>query len=159
MSSSVCLEGPMIHSAVSHQRATSKLSSAHFRITKWLGQVWLRILAFHKLFQAGLHRRLRKELAEDVDLAPQLFVGDGLDEFLRCNRRAPIKLPDLIRCRPRHPQRFALRRHLTYQPNLLQLGRIETPPGEQQIADHSIPKIALQTRNPSKTRNQSQPQF
>src|SRR5277367_493902 len=102
---------------------------------------------------------MRKELTENIDLIAQLLIRDRLDKLLRRNRSPPIKLPQLSSGSPRHSQRLAFPNHLAHQSNLLNLGRIETTAGEQEIANYRIPQITLKTRNPAKARDQSQTQF
>src|SRR5580692_4124069 len=126
---------------------------------KCLRQIRLRILALGKLSQTGLYRRSNKELAENVYLPLQLFIRNRLNKLLRRDGSLPIKLSELCRSCPRHSQRLALCNDLTHQSNLLKLGRIKTASCKQQIANHRIPQITLQTRDSTESGNQSQPQL
>src|SRR5713226_7987181 len=50
-----------------------------FEKLSWQVRLW--VFAFHELLQSSLHRGLRKQVAEDIDLLPQVLIGNRLDEF------------------------------------------------------------------------------
>src|SRR5271165_564563 len=120
---------------------------------KCLRQVRMRVLTLGKFSKTSLHRRLGKEFAENIDLLRQLFIRNRLDKFLGRRRSPPVELPELSSRSSRYPQRLTFRRHLAHQSNLLHLGRVKTSTSEQQIANHSVPQITLQTGNPPKAGN------
>src|SRR6266404_1499104 len=99
--------------------------SHNYEITK-SRQIRLHAFILHKLPQPLLHRRLRKQLAKNLNLPLQLLIRNRLHKLLGRNRRSPIKFPDLCGSSPRQSQRLALRRNLTDQPDLLRLHNIET---------------------------------
>jgi len=48
-----------------------------------------------RTFQGGHHCGAGEELAEEIDFAAELFVGDGLDEFLGGGAGDGVKFRDL----------------------------------------------------------------
>src|SRR5579863_4606164 len=88
-------------SGASFSRGTLKCSAARLRISAsvWSAfrisvfsdqfpfsrQIWLRVGALDELAQSRFDCWLHEQLAENIDLLPQLFVGDGLDEVLGCD--------------------------------------------------------------------------
>ena len=54
----------------------------------------------------------REQIAENIDFAAQLVVGNRLDEMLRGDRRLAVEFPELRGGRARHAQRVAFGGHL-----------------------------------------------
>src|SRR5258706_1185530 len=127
-------------SVVGIQRFASPITNYQLR------QVRLHALILHKLAQPFLHRRLRKQLTEDFDLAFQLFIRDRLHEFLSRNRSPSVEFAHLRRRGTRQTKRLPLRRNLTDQPNLLRLHPIEPPSRQKQVSPHWLPQIPLHPR-------------
>src|SRR5260370_18183413 len=73
-----------------------------------LGQVGHGAGVFDEFFQGGHDGGARKELAKEIDLAAQLIVRDGLDEFLGRPPRHKGKFRDLPSGRAGESEGFAL---------------------------------------------------
>src|SRR2546427_10372049 len=94
-----------------------------FEKLSWQVRLW--VFAFHELLQSSLHRGLRKQVAEDIDLLPQVLIGNRLDEFFGHSCRGAIKLAELCGGPTRRSDRLAFVHHSVSPPDLLSLRVIE----------------------------------
>src|SRR6266403_6373854 len=116
-----------------------------FEKLSWQVRLW--VFAFHELLQSSLHRGLRKQVAEDIDLLPQVLIGNRLDEFFGHACRVASNFAEWGGGTTRRSERLAFGHHLAHQPSLLSLRGIQAAAGEQQIAHDCVAQIALQPRD------------
>src|SRR6266404_5501546 len=114
---------------------------------------------FDKFLEAGHHRGAGKEFAEDFDFAAKLFARNRLDELLCGDARAGVKFCDLRGGGPGQLKCFPFGRKLRHETHRLRASGIDAAARQQEIADEAIAKIALQPRNASETRDESEAQF
>src|SRR5713226_4877548 len=107
-----------------------------FEKLSWQVRLW--VFAFHELLQSSLHPGLRKQVAEDIDLLPQVLIGNRLDEFFGHACRVAIKLAELGSGTTRRSEGLAFGQHWAHQPSLLSLRGIQAAAGEQQISHDCV---------------------
>src|ERR1051325_10314533 len=136
-----------------------KVDQMHSSSSVSLRQIRHRAGVFDEFLQSCHHFGTRKELAENLNLAPKFFMRKRFHEFLGgCARHRII----LCRLRGRGPgncKSFAFSGKLRHQADGVRASSIYGAARKQQISDDSIAKIAFQSWHAAKTGNESEPQF
>jgi hypothetical protein len=117
-------------------------------------QIGLRIRALDKFAQARFNRGLGEQLAKELNLLPQFGVGNWLQKLFGDAACNAVEFLDLRGGEARDFERIAFGHELANQANLLCLGCVNAPPGQQQVAHNSVAQIALQTRDAAKAGDQ-----
>src|SRR6266571_2895063 len=151
-------------------RGTLNCAAARSRISSivfcWVGigcslswQIRLRVGALHKLFQCGFDGWSRIQIANNLNLAPQLIIRNRFSKLLGGSSGMTVELAKLRSGHTRNSQRFAFCDDLADQPSLLGFCGVKTPPSKHEVAHHRVPQIPLQPGNSAKAGDQPQPQF
>src|SRR5260370_15064987 len=124
-----------------------------------IGQVGHGAGVFDEFFQGGHDGGASKELAKEIDLAAQLIVRDGLDEFLGRRTRHRVKFRDLRSGRAGDAEGFAFAGKLRHEAHRLCASRVDRSSREEQIPYKSIAKITFQARDTAEAGDEPQTQL